>query len=75
MTLRTRAAQLALIQRNAEACAEAVRPQCTCQCHGSLHGQPHSADWIAETAKEEYEKQFRFIKPEYRALYEEEDSQ
>lgn len=70
--LRTREAAFALILRNAEACEQAVREQCTCACRGLLHGMRHSPEWVAETAKVEYEKQFRFIKPEYRVFYEKE---
>lgn len=70
--LRTRAASFALTLRSAEACEQAVWPACTCPCRGALHGMKHSPEWVARTSSEEYEKQFRFIKPEYRVFYEKE---
>jgi hypothetical protein len=69
--LRTREATLALILRAAESCSAAEHPECRCYCHGALHGAPHSEEWLERISHAVYEQQFRFIKPEYRAFYEE----
>jgi len=39
----------ALFNRNADACATARHPKCTCHCGGEFHGAKHSAAWRRET--------------------------
>lgn len=43
---------LALVRRNAEACAKAQtkRRRCACACGGVLHGRAHTEEWIRKTA-------------------------
>lgn len=35
-----------LVRCNAEACANALKPRCKCQCQRTLHRKPHSEEWI-----------------------------
>jgi hypothetical protein len=41
----------ALIRRNADRCETATGPRCKCHCGGAQHGKPHSARWVANTAR------------------------
>jgi len=47
--MKTRKTISALVRRNAEACANAWKPRCTCQCKRTLHRKPHSEEWMQET--------------------------
>ena len=41
-----------LVRRNAEACANALKPRCKCHCGRALHRKPHSEEWIQQTIEQ-----------------------
>lgn len=44
----------ALAAKNARACEEAAKPDCTCACGGRYHGTAHPGVFVAEYAAQLY---------------------